>query len=92
MEDTINIDPCIDRFHEIDEEVQKSIEKLKSDFEMLGSFEPDSHSEGFAILIENLFCDIRILELDDELRMEDEISEKDLRDGMKEFLPKIQEY
>jgi hypothetical protein len=43
-------------------------------------------------LIENLFSDIRVLELDDELRTEDEISEKNLRDGIKEFLLKIQEY
>jgi len=43
-------------------------------------------------LIENLFSDIRILETDDELRTEDEISEKSLRYGIKEFLPKIKEY
>jgi hypothetical protein len=41
--------------------------------------------KGFAILIENLFSDIRILEPDDELRTEDEISEKSLRDGIKNF-------
>ena len=41
---------------------------------------------------EKLFSDIRVLEPDDELRTEDEISEKSLRDGIKEFFPKIQEY
>ena len=41
---------------------------------------------------ENLFCDIRILEPDNELRTEDEISEKSLKDGIKKNFSKIQEY
>ena len=56
------------------------------------NYKPDPSSKGFAILIENLFSDIRILEPNDELRTEDEISEKSLRDGVKKLLPKIQEY
>ena len=92
LEDMIDLDQYIDRFYEIDYEIKESKGKLKSDFEMLRSFEPDPRSKGFAILIENLFSDIRILEPDDELRTEDEISEKILRDGIKKFLPKIQEY
>lgn len=43
-------------------------------------------------MIEHLFSDIQVLEPDDELRIEDKISEKNLRDGIKEFSPKIQEY
>ena len=66
--------------------------KLESNFEKLREFEPNPHSKGFARLIENLFSDIRILEPDDELRTKDKISEKSLRDGIEEFLPKIQEY
>jgi len=92
LEDMIDLDRYIDRFYEIDSQIEESKVKLKSDFEKLRAFEPDARSKGFATLIENLFSDIRILELDDELRTEDEISEKSLRDGIKEFLPKIQEY
>ena len=92
LEDTIDLDQYIDRLYEIDSQIEESKGKLKSDFEKLRAFEPDPRSKGFAILIENLFSDIRILEPDDELRTEDEISEKSLRDGIKEFLPKIQEY
>ena len=69
LEDRIDLDQYIDRFSEIDYEIEESKRKLKSDFEMLRAFEPD-----------------------DELRTEDEISEKSLRDGIKKFLPKIQEY
>ena len=92
LEDTINLGQYIDRFYEIDSQIEESKENLKSDFKKLRAFEPDPRSKGFAILIENLFSDIRILEPDDELRTEDEISEKSLRDGIKEFLLKIQEY
>ena len=92
LEDKIDLDQYIDRFYEIDSQIEESKRKLKSDFEKLRAFEPDPHSKGFAILIENLFSDIRVLEPDDELRTEDEISEKILRDGIKEFLPQIQEY
>ena len=92
LEYTIDLDQYIDRFYEIDSQIEESKGKLKSDFEKLRAFEPDPRSKGFAILIENFFSDIRILEPDDELRTEDEISEKSLRDGIKEFLPKIQEY
>ena len=92
LEDIIDLDQYIDRFYEIDSQIEESKEKLKSDFEKLRAFEPDPRSKSFAILIENLFSDIRVLEPDDELRTEDEISEKSLKDGIKEFLPKIQEY
>ena len=68
LEDRIDLDQYIDRFSEIDYEIEESKRKLKSDFEMLRAFEPD-----------------------DELRTEDEISEKSLRDGIKKFLPKIQD-
>lgn len=92
LEDMIDLDQYINRFYEIDSQIEESKGKLKSDFEKLRAFEPDPRSKGFAILIENLFSDIRVLEPDDELRTEDEISEKSLRDGITEFLPKIQEY
>jgi hypothetical protein len=92
LEDIVYLNWYIDRFYEIDFQIEESKVKLKSDFEKLRAFEPDPRSKSFAILIENLFSDIRILEPDDELRTEDEISEKSLRDGVKKFLPKIQEY
>ena len=92
LEDMIDLDQYIDRFYEIDSKIEESKGKLKSDFEKLRTFEPDPRSKGFAILIENLFSDIRILKPDDEFRAEDEISEKSLRDGVKKLLPKIQEY
>ena len=92
LEDMIDLDQYINRFYEIDSQIEESEVKLESDFEKLRAFEPDPRSKGFASLIENLFSDIRVLELDDELRTEDEISEKSLRDGITEFLPKIQEY
>ena len=78
-ENMIDLDQYIDRFYEIDSQIEESKEKLKSDFEKLRAFEPDPRSKGFAILIENLFSDIRVLEPDDELRTEDEISEKSLK-------------
>lgn len=81
-----------DRFYEIDSQIEEFKGKLKSDFEKLRAFELHPRSKGFAILIENLFSDIRILEPDDELRTEDEISEKNLKDGIKKFFPNIQEY
>ena len=92
LEDTINLGQYIDRFYEIDSQIEESKRKLKSDFEKLRAFEPDPRSKGFAILIENLFSDIRVLEPDNELRTEDEISEKSLRNGIKKFLPKIKKY
>ena len=92
LKNTIDLDQYIDRFYEIHSQIEESKEKLKFDFEKLRAFEPDPRSKGFAILIENLFSDIRILESDDELKTDDEISEKSLRDGIKDFLPKIQEY
>ena len=92
LENKIDLDQYINRFHEIDFQVLASKKKLTSDFESLRAFELDPCSKGFAILIENLFSDIRILEPDDELRSKDEISENSLRDGIKEFLPKIQNY
>jgi hypothetical protein len=92
LEGTIDFDQYTDRFYEIDSQIEESKEKLKTDFEKLRVFDSDPRSKGFAILIENLFSDIRILEPNDELRTEDEISEKSLRDGIKKFLPKIQEY
>ena len=92
LEDAIDLDKYIDRLYEIYSQIEESKVKLKSDFEKLRAFEPDPRLKGFVILIENLFSDIRILEPDNELRTEDEISEKSLRDGIKEFLPKIQEY
>ena len=91
-ENMIDLDQYIDRFYEIDSQIEESKEKLKSDFEKLRAFEPDPRSKGFAILIENLFSDIRVLEPDDKLRTKDEISEKSLRDGIKKFLPKIKKY
>lgn len=92
LEDTIDLNRYIEQFYEIDSQIEESKRKLKSDFEKLRAFEPDPRSKGFAILIENLFSDIRIVEPDQDLRTEDEISEKSLRDGIKKFLPKIQEY
>lgn len=92
LEDMIDLDQYIDRFYEIDYKMEESKGKLKFDFEKLRAFEPNPRSKGFAILIENLFSDIRILEPGDELKTEDEILEKSLRDGIKKFLPKIQEY
>lgn len=91
MEDTIDLDQYIDRFYEIDSQIEESKGKLKSDFEKLRAFEPDPRSKSFAMLIENLFSTILILEPNDELRTENEISEKSLRDGIKEFIPKILE-
>ena len=68
--------------------MEESKVKLKFDFEKLRVFQPDPRSKDF----ENLFCDIRILEPDNELRTEDEISEKSLKDGIKKIFSKIQEY
>ena len=48
LEDMIDLDQYIDRFYEIDSQIEESKEKLKSDFEKLRAFEPDPRSKGFA--------------------------------------------
>ena len=92
LQDKIDIHKYINRFYKINYQINESNRKLKSDFEKLRAFESDPHSKGSSMLIENVLSDIQILELDDELRTEDEISKESLIDGIKEFLPKIQEY
>lgn len=88
----INLEQYIDRFYEIDSEREVAQQKLISDFQKLEIFEPDVRSAGFAVLIENLLSDIRLLEADDSLRTPDEISPEELIRGIEEFLPKIEEY
>jgi len=92
LEDKIDLDQYIDRLYKIESQIEKYEEEFKSDFKKLLAFEPDQRSKGFAILIENLFSDIRILEPNDELRTDDEISGESLRHEIKKFLTKIQEY
>ena len=92
LEDKINLDHYIHRFWEIESRSEETMQKLISDFESLETFEPDIRSVGFAILIENLLSDIRLVEPDDSIRTSDEISPEELIQGIKEFLPKIQEY
>ena len=53
LEGTIDLDRYIDRFYEIDSQIEESKEKLKSDSEKLRVFDSDPRSKGFAILIEN---------------------------------------
>lgn len=76
----------------IESEIENKYQKLLSDFESLDTFEPDNRSVGFSILIENLLSDIRLLEPEASIRTSDEVSLEDLVQGIKEFLPKIQEY
>lgn len=92
LENKIDIDTYINQLYELENLVNKSKNLLLADSEKLQTFEPDPRSEGFGVLIENLFSDIRVFEPDTDLRTEDEISEKILRKGAKEFLGKIQEY
>lgn len=87
LKERIDLDQYIDRFYEMNCQIGESKEKLKSDFEKLRAFEP-----GFAGLMENLFGDLRVLEVDDELRTDNEISEESLINGIREFLPKVQKY
>lgn len=75
----------LDRFYDIDSQIEEFKGKIKSDFEKLRAFEPNPHSKGFTILVKNLFSDIPILEPDDELKTEDEILEENLRDEIKAF-------
>ena len=58
LEGMIDLDRYIDRFYEMDSQIEESKEKLKSDFEKLRVFDLDPRSKGFAILIENLFSNI----------------------------------
>lgn len=85
LENEITIESYIDQ-------VRESITILKSNSEQLKAFEPSLKSEGFAVLIENLLSDIRLFEPDAELRASDEISEKEFKNGVEEFLPKIEDY
>jgi len=55
-------------------------------------YEIDSGIEESKGKLKSDFEKLRAFEPDYELRTEDEISEKSLRDGIKKFLPKIQEY
>lgn len=43
LENKIDRDQYIDRFYEIDSQIEESKRKLKSDFEKLRAFEPDTH-------------------------------------------------
>ena len=92
LENKIDLNQYIDQFWKVESKTQINQEKLVSDFKCLERFEPDVRSVGFAILIENLLSDIRILEEDDLVRTSDEISPEELIKGIKEFLPKIEQY
>lgn len=92
LETKITFDEYIDRFWEIENRSQKNKKKLVSDFEILERFEPNPKSEGFAILIENLLSDIRLLEEDESIRTSDEVSPEELIEGIQEFLPRIEQY
>jgi hypothetical protein len=92
LENKIDINEYIDKFYEIDNHIDESQTRLESDLSELIDFEPNENSKGFSQLIENLFSDIRILEPNDELRTSDEISLKELVQGIKKFLSQIEEY
>lgn len=88
----ISLDQYVDKFWEVESQSRENQEKLVSDFKCLETFKPDVRSVGFAILIENLLSDIRLLEEDESVRTSDEISSEELIRGIKEFLPKIEQY
>lgn len=92
LENKIDIYEYIDKFYEIDNHIHESQTRLESDLSELIDFEPNENSKGFSQLIENLFSDIRLLEPNDELRTSDEISLEELVQGIKKFLPQIEEY
>lgn len=92
LEKKIDIDQYIDKFYEIDTSIRESKTRLESDFSKLIDFQPNPNSKGFSQLIENLFSDIRLLELNDELKSSDEISLEELVQGIKKFLPQIEQY
>ena len=92
LENKISLDQYVDKFWEIESQSRENQEKLVLDFKCLETFEPDVRSVDFVILIENLLSDIRLLEEDESVRISDEISPEELIRGIKEFLPKIDQY
>lgn len=81
LENQINVNQYIDQLFEVKTLIEKSVAELKTDFEKLKSFEVAPFSKEFSRIIGYLFSDIQVFEPDDGLR-----------NRIKEFLPKIQDY
>lgn len=92
LDKKIDTDQYIDQLFKLEHETQNRAEELKLDFEKLKEFKPNSVSEGFSKFIEELCSDCRIFEPDPDLRDDFEISEKQLRNGVKKIFLQIQEY
>lgn len=92
LDKKIDVDEYISQLLKLEHETQSLAEELKLDFEKLKEFEPNSGSKGFSKFIEELCSDCRIFESDPDLRDDFEISEKQLRNGVKKIFLQIQEY
>jgi hypothetical protein len=92
LDKKIDTDQYISKLFKLEHETQSLAEELKLDFEKLKEFEPNSVSKGFSKSIEELCSDYRIFEPDPDLRDNLEISEKQLRNGVKKIFLQIQEY
>lgn len=92
LESKITLDEYIDQFLQIEKQIEEERKKVISDFEILKTFEPDERSFGFANSILNLRSDIRLLEEDDSVRTPSEVSPKELISGIRQFLPRMEEY
>ena len=92
LDKKIDINEYISQLFKLESEIQNLVEELKLDFEKLKEFKPNSVSKGFSKLIEELCSDCRIFEPDPDLRDDFDVSETQLRNGLREIFLKIQEY
>ena len=88
----INVNQYIHELFELENGNQKIAENLENDVERLKKFEPNPASKGFSGLIEELRSDIRVFEPDSDLRDDCEISEEELKFGVRDILLQIEKY
>lgn len=92
LDKKIDIDEYIEQLFKLEQETQNLVEELKLDFEKLKKFEPNLSSKKFSKFIEELCSDCRIFEPNSDLRDDFDISEKQLRNGVKKIFLEIQKY
>jgi len=77
---------------ELEHKMQNLVEELKLDFEKLKKFTSNLMSEKFSKFIEEPYNDCRIFEPASDLQNDFNVSEKQLRRGMKEIFLQLQKY
>ena len=86
----INVNKYIFKLFELENRNEKKAKNFENDIEKLKKFEPNPASNGFSGLIEELCSDIRVFEPDSDLRDDFDISEKELKFGVRDILFQIE--